>query len=82
MAVYSWLTLTTAITNIQDRLNDVGVFWTVAEVEIYLREALSILQGLTESWRAEFVFNTQGSQWQNLGLLGGSPRLRTVTEST
>lgn len=81
MATYSWLTLTSAITQIQDRLNDAGVFWSIAEIKIYLQEALSILQALTESWRAEFTFNVQGSQWNNLGLMAGSPRLRSITDA-
>ena len=80
MATYSWLSLTNAITNIQDRLNDAGVFWSQAELQIYLQEALKILNALTESWRAEFAFNTQGSQWINVGTVAGSPRLRTVTD--
>lgn len=81
MAVYTWLPLSTAIQNIQDRLNDAGVFWPVAEVRIYLVEALRILNALTEYWRAEFPFNTQGSQWNNLGTMSNSPRLRTVTDA-
>lgn len=81
MANYTWLPLSSAIAQIQDRLNDEGMFWSQAELEIYLKEALSILQGLTESWRAEFLFNTQGSQWSNLGLMANSPRLRSVTDA-
>src|ERR1700734_58414 len=78
---FAWLTLPTAITNIQDRLNDGGIFWSVAEIEVYLQEALSILNGLTESWRTEFNFNAQGSQWANLGTMTNSPRLRSVTDA-
>ena len=81
MPTYSWLPLTTAIANIQDRLNDEGVFWSVAEIETYLIEALRILNALTESWRSEFAFTASGSQWLNIGTLAGSPRLRTVTDA-
>jgi len=78
---YSWLTLPTAIENIQDRLNDEGVFWSEAELQVYLVEALRMLNALTESWRAEFTFNAQGSTWNNLGTMADSPRLRTVTDA-
>ena len=81
MAVFTWLPLSTAIQQIQDRLNDQGVFWSVAELEVYLQEALRLLNALTESWRADFIFTAQGSQWNNLGTLTGSPRLRTVTDA-
>lgn len=78
---YTWLPLTTAVQQIQDRLNDGGVYWSVAEIQGYLIEGLRIFNGLTESWKAEFTFNASGSVWQNLGLIAGSPRLRTVTDA-
>lgn len=81
MSTYTWLPLPTAFTNIQDRLNDQGVFWPESEQQIYLIEALRILNALTESFRADFLFTVQGSQWQNLGTISGSPRLRTVTDA-
>lgn len=78
---YTWLPLTTAITQIQDRLNDEGVFWSTAEIQVYLLEALRLLNALTESFRAEFNFTAQGSQWLNVGTMANSPRLRTVTDA-
>lgn len=78
---YQWLTLPTAIEQIQDRLNDYGVFWSQAEDEVYLLEALRVMNALTESFRASFNFTAQGSQWMNLGTISGSPRLRTVTDN-
>jgi hypothetical protein len=78
---YSWLPLATAVQQIQDRLNDGGVFWSVAEVQGYLLEGLRLLNALTESWKAEFTFTAAGSVWQNLGLITDSPRLRTVTDA-
>jgi hypothetical protein len=80
MPTYQWLPLTTAVQQIQDRLNDAGVFWSVAEIGAYLVEGLRVFNALTESWKAEFTFTAQGSVWQNLGLIAGSPRLRTVTD--
>lgn len=81
MATYSWLPLSVAIDNIQDRLNDEGIFWSQAELQVYIQEGLSIIQALTESWKAELTFNIQGSSWNNLGTMAGSPRLRTVTDA-
>lgn len=78
---YTWLTLTTALQQIQDRLNDQGVSWSTAELQVYLQEALKILNALTESWRSEFTFNIQGVTWNNAGTMTGSPRLRTVTDA-
>jgi hypothetical protein len=76
---YTWIDLPTALSNIQDRLNDEGVFWSEAELQVYLQEALSILNALTECWKEDFVFPAQGSTWNNLGTMAGSPRLRSVT---
>lgn len=80
MAEYQWLPLTTALTNIQSRLND-SSFVSPAEAQIYLIEGLRIFNSLTESFRQEFLFNTSGSTWQNVGTMTGSPRLRTVMDS-
>jgi hypothetical protein len=79
MAVYSWLTLTEAITALQGRLN-AGLFWSPAELEIYLTEALMLRNALCEEWKEDFVFPASGCQWQSIGSLAGSPRLRTVTD--
>ena len=80
MATYSWLTLTAAITALQARLN-AGAFWSTAELQIYLTEALRLRNALCEEWSDDFVFPASGCQWQNISALAGSPRLRTVTDA-
>jgi hypothetical protein len=77
---FLWLTLTNAITALQNRLN-AGAFWSPAELHLYLTEALRYRNALCEEWRKDFVFPATGAQWQNIGTLAGSPRLRTVTDA-
>ena len=81
MPGYAWLPLSSAISALQARLN-VGSFWSPAELQIYITEALRIRNALCEEWREDFVFPAAGCQWQNLGTLAGSPRLRTVTDTS
>lgn len=76
---YLWLTLTAAITALQSRLN-AGAFWSPAELQVYLTEALRMRNALCEEWKQDFVFSATGSQWQNIGSMTGSPRLRSVTD--
>jgi hypothetical protein len=80
MTTYTWLPLTTALQNIQDRLN-AGAWASQAELEVYLVEGLRLFNALTETWKDDCAFNVAGSQWTNLGTLAGSPRLRTVTDA-
>lgn len=77
---YTWLTLANAITALQARLN-AGSFWSPAELQIYLTEALRLRNALCEEWRQDFVFPASGSTWNNIGTMAGSPRLRTVTDA-
>jgi hypothetical protein len=80
MAQYTWLTMNAAITALQGRLQS-SVFWTTAELTVYINEACRLWNALTEQWRQEFTFTSQGCQWVNLGTLAGSPRLRSVTDA-
>ena len=80
MAIFSWITLQQAITALQGRLQNT-TFWTMAELQIYLSEALRLWTSLTETWNADFAFAASGSTWNNLGTITGSPRLRTVTDA-
>jgi len=80
MPVYSWLTLSQAISALQGRLQN-SSFWTSAECQVYLTEALRIFNALTEQWNTDFAFTASGSTWNNLGTIAGSPRLRTVTDA-
>jgi hypothetical protein len=78
---FQWLTLASATQQIQNRLNDAGIFWTVTEVQAYLLEALRVFNALTEWNRQDFTFNATGGVWINFGTVGNSPRFRTVTDS-
>jgi hypothetical protein len=78
--MYSWLPLSAARTQLAARLADPGmVKWTSAELTLYLQEALRMWNCLTLTWKTEFTF-TPTVNWNALGSLANSPRLRTVTD--
>ena len=57
-------------------------FWTQAELQIYIINALRTWNALTEQWPVDFVFPTSSATtWYNTSTLAGSPRLRTVTDN-
>lgn len=79
--VYQWLTISTAISQLAQRLADpTNKFWSQAELQIYLSQALRMYNCLTWQWRVDFQFNST-NLWNSLGLLTGSPRLRTLTDA-
>lgn len=78
---YQWVTLTEGIAALQARLN-AGLFWSPAELQINITEALRLRNALCEEWKQDFVLAASGCQWMNLGTLSGSPRLRTVTDTS
>lgn len=81
MGSYSWLTYATARAQLAQRLADSGnVFWSDAECGFYLQQALRMFNVLTYTWRKEYVFSSD-SLWNNLGLMSGSPRQRTITDT-
>jgi len=83
MGNYQWLTYLQARQALAARLADPGmVFWTDAELKLYLLEALRTWNALTEVFNADFAFTaTSAATWYNLSKLPGSPRLRTLTDS-
>ena len=81
MAQYQWITYADAKTALAQRLADPArVFWTDAEIGLYLREALRTWNSLTEFWVADYAFTPDLNHWYNLAVLPGSPRVRTVTD--
>jgi hypothetical protein len=80
MPIFTWITAQQAISALQSRLQNTS-FWTTAECQVYLSEALRLWNSLTETWNTDFAFSATGSAWANLGTLAGSPRLRTVTDA-
>jgi len=81
---YSWLTYVTARQELASRLAIEGslsnTFWTDAELGLYIKKALRMFNALTFTWKKDFVYNST-SLWNSLGLLAGSPRLRTLTDT-
>ena len=69
--------------DLSNRLADPNmVFWTLAELKLYIIEALRTWNALTEIWNAVCVFTAQSPQvWYDLTSLPGSPRLRTVLDT-
>ena len=82
MARYSWITLLQARAALAARLADPNmVFWSAAELLLYLSEALRTWNALTEQWNVDFVFNPTSTAWYNFGTIASSPRMRTVTDA-
>ena len=84
MGSYSWLTYLTARQQLASRLavNTTlpSSFWTDAELGIYIVQALRMFNVLTFTWKTPFQYNS-ANLWNSLGLLAGSPRLRTLTDN-
>ena len=79
--VYTWLAMSTAISQLAQRLADPNFqFWSQAELQIYLTQALRQYNSLTFQWRVDFQF-TPTNVWNSLGLLPGSPRQRTLYDT-
>jgi hypothetical protein len=79
---YSWLSLSSAISQLGQRLNitpSTTSFWTAAELQVYISQALRQYNVLTYCWRQDFNYNSS-ILWNSLGSLAGSPRLRTITD--
>lgn len=83
MPQFTYITWTQLKGQLAARLADPSnVFWTDAELGMYLIESLRVWSALTEQWNQEFTFNaTSASQWYNLGTMNGSPRKRSVTDA-
>lgn len=80
---FGWLTLTQAIAEVSLRLGDENsVFWTSAEIQLYLNESLRLWNCLTAYWATPFVFDfTQVSANWYAANGSGSPRQPTLTDS-
>ena len=82
MPNYQWVTLSNAVAALAGRLADpTNVFWSQPELTLYIQEALSTWNALTEQWNADFVWTPDSSQvWYNVDQLPNSPRVRTLTD--
>ena len=84
MPQYQWLNWIGAVNALAGRLADPSmIFWTKAELQAWLTEALRTWNALTEQWNEDFAFTaTSSNVWYNSGNLSGSPRLRTLTDTS
>lgn len=58
------------------------VFWTDAELKVYITEALRTWNALTETWLVDYSFSTTAGQpWYDTGSTAGSPRNQSVLDS-
>ena len=83
MAPFTWIRYLAARDILAQRLADPNkLFWSDAELGLYIIESLRTWNALTEFWNADFDFNSvSGSTWYNTGTQANSPRLRTVLDS-
>jgi hypothetical protein len=80
---YTQTNLTTAISQLAQRLNDTSnVFWSQAELTLYIQQSLRMWNSLVWFYKTDFAFNNASSTnvWSSLATLTGSPRLRTLTD--
>jgi hypothetical protein len=80
--LYAWITFKQARQALAARLADTAnIFWTDAELKLYLVEALRTWSALTEIWNADFAFTaTSASVWYDLSEPINSPRVRTLQD--
>lgn len=85
MAVYNYITYVQARQELANRLYDSNqVFWSAAELGLYLCEALQVWNALTSYWRGDFLFTpiAAGGTWWDLSLQPNSLRPYTVTDQS
>jgi hypothetical protein len=82
MAGYAYITLAQLRGELLARLQDAGaVFTPAAEANLYITEALRVLNALTGQWNEDFQFDfNAGDTWKTINV-AGSPRQRTVTDT-
>lgn len=81
MATYTQTTLAALTADISGSLGDPGnVYWSVAEIQLAINEALREWSGTTNYWRERGVFNAApGTLWYDLSVQVPAIRPRTVT---
>lgn len=65
---YQYITQQAARQQLANRLYDpLQLFWSAAELNLYLYESLRVWNALTAYWRGDFLFSTQpGTTWYDL----------------
>lgn len=79
---YTYITLAQLRGELLARLQDAGgVYTPAAEANLYITEALRVLNALTCQWNADFEFDfSAGDTWKTINV-ADSPRQRTVTDT-
>lgn len=81
MGAYSWISFPQAQQQLAARLSDeANVKWSLAELQIYIQEALRTWNALTLTWKIDYTY-TPTVNWQFLNTQAGSPRYQTVTQT-
>ena len=80
---YTYKTLTQAQADLSSRLYEsTGVQWPIAELTLYLQEAIRAWNSLTSFWRGTFAFSLSSAQsWYDLTSQAGTLRPMTVTDN-
>lgn len=80
---YSWLSLGAAKAALAGRLADPNfIFWARPECGVYIQAALRMFNALTATWKMDFTYTDPTYLWNSLALLNGSPRKRTLTDTS
>lgn len=79
--IFTYTTLAQARQQLSNRLYDSSmVFWTSAELTLYIQESLRTWNALAQYWRGDFQFNpTANQQWYDLTQVPNTLRPYTVT---
>lgn len=83
MPAFSWLTFGEAKAEVALRLGDESnVFWTAAEIGLYLIESLRVFNALTAYWATPYTspFTQTSANWYAANGTG-SPRQQTLTDA-
>lgn len=83
MPIYSYITQSTCLQEIANRLYDSTMtFWTSAELALYLNESLRTWNALTGYWRGDFIFPSAANvTWYDILSLTNTLRPYTVTDA-
>ena len=81
---YQYQTLAQARQSLANRLYDSSmVFWSSAELTLYIQEALQTFNSLAQFWRGDFVFPTAANiTWYDLTQVANTLRPYTVTDQS
>lgn len=82
MVAYNYISLATLRGELLERLEDPNaIFNPIAECNLWIAEALRLLNALTYAWNSDYQFDfAGGDKWKSVNI-AGSPRQRTITDT-